>query len=278
MSAGIIKTTKRDNVKKKRANVVVNKFPQNDCTEFNQPKVLPGNPLYSNMSGQGRKVFLLSDSILSRIQMREFNNELKVGRAYRKYFPGATPTEIAHYCLPTLIKDKPDEVGIHVGTGSLFNDEYCEIANQIFNLVKIWRDHGINEIFVSGITLRKNHMMKVRQLNNLIDMKKLIYDFKFINNDNRFEKDIGKDNIHLNNLSDISENNLSDTSEYDVVVQHEDDPFTIRIKNINRRIIDHLNINRIEGKFAALKEIIQCNIDILVISETKLDESYYAVV
>ena len=98
LSAGIIKTqkprtTKRDNVKKKRPNVVVNKFPQIDCTEFSQPKVLPGNSLYSNMSGQGRKVLPLSDSILSRIQMRDFNNELKVGRAYRKYFPGATPTE-----------------------------------------------------------------------------------------------------------------------------------------------------------------------------------------
>ena len=82
-----------------------------------------------------------------------------------------------------------------------------------------------------------------------------------------------------NNLSDISENNFNDTSEYDVVVQHEDDPFTIlkdfRIKNINRLIIGHLNIKRIEGKFAALKEIIQCNIDILVISETKLNESYF---
>ena len=104
----------------------------------------------------------------------------------------------ARYCLPTLIKDKPDVIVIHVGTNSLFNDQYCEIANQIFNLVKICRDHGVNETFVSGVTLRKNHMMKVRQVNNLIDMKKLIYDFKFINNDNIFEKDIGKDNIHLN--------------------------------------------------------------------------------
>ena len=110
--------------------------------------------------------------------MREINNELKVGRAYRKYFPGATPPpEIARYCLPMLIKDKPDVVVIHVGTNSLFNDEYCEIANQIFSLVKICRDHGVNEIFVLGITLRKNHMMKVRQLNNLIDMNKFILRF-----------------------------------------------------------------------------------------------------
>ena len=51
-------------------------------------------------------------------------------------------------------------------------------------------------------------------------------------------------------------------SEYDVVVQHEDDPSTI-LKDL-----------RIKNKFASIKEIISCNIDILVISETKLDESY----
>ena len=42
MSAGIIKTqkprtTKRDIVKKQRPNVVLNKFPEKDCTEFNRP-------------------------------------------------------------------------------------------------------------------------------------------------------------------------------------------------------------------------------------------------
>ena len=48
----------------------------------------------------------------------------------------------------------------------------------------------------------------------------------------------------------------------------------LRIKNINRLIIGHLNINGIGGKFDSLKEIIQENIDILVISESKLDGSY----
>ena len=59
---------------------------------------------YSKAKEHGKKTLLLSDSILSRVQMRLFNKELKKGRAYRKYFPGATPTNIAHYCLPTLKK------------------------------------------------------------------------------------------------------------------------------------------------------------------------------
>ena len=58
----------------------------------------------------------------------------------------------------------------------------------------------------------------------------------------------------------------------------ENDPSNIlknvRIKNINRLIIGHLNINSIANKFESLKEINQGYIDILVISETKLNESY----
>ena len=44
--------------------------------------------------------------------------------------------------------------------------------------------------------------------------------------------------------------------------------------NVDRIIIAHLNINSIRNKFDALKTMIAGNIDILLISETKLDESF----
>ena len=46
------------------------------------------------------------------------------------------------------------------------------------------------------------------------------------------------------------------------------------IKNINRIIIATLNVNSISGKFEQLKTIISGNIDILIITESKLDESF----
>ena len=49
---------------------------------------------------------------------------------------------------------------------------------------------------------------------------------------------------------------------------------TLRIENINRLIIGHININSIRNKFELLKEQIQGKIDILMVSETKLDNSY----
>ena len=48
----------------------------------------------------------------------------------------------------------------------------------------------------------------------------------------------------------------------------------LKIKNVNRIVIGLLNINSLRNKFEALKEIINENIDILVITETKIDTSF----
>ena len=48
----------------------------------------------------------------------------------------------------------------------------------------------------------------------------------------------------------------------------------LRVKNYNRIIIANLNINSISSKFDELKAIINGNIDIFVLTETKLDVSF----
>jgi len=47
-----------------------------------------------------------------------------------------------------------------------------------------------------------------------------------------------------------------------------------RLKNPNNIIISYLNINSIRNKIENLKQLVTGNIDILVISETKLDDSF----
>lgn len=183
---------------KKRSSIVINQFPENDQKVFRQPNIIPGNASYSNMTSQGRKILILSDSILGRIQMKKLNNDIKYGKAYRKYFPGATPTEMLHYSLPTLEKDQPDVVVIHTGTNSLSNNNIHDIGNEILNLVKICRNHGVNDVIVSGITFRYHYLTKLRELNTFLESQKLNYDFKFVNNENIIGKDIGKDKLHLN--------------------------------------------------------------------------------
>ena len=48
----------------------------------------------------------------------------------------------------------------------------------------------------------------------------------------------------------------------------------IRKDNLNNLIFAHLNINPIRNKFDSLVDIIKENIDILMISETKVDDSF----
>ena len=48
----------------------------------------------------------------------------------------------------------------------------------------------------------------------------------------------------------------------------------LRLKYPNRLICPHLNINSVWNKFDLLSDIIKNNIDILMISETKLDSSF----
>ena len=57
----------------------------------------------------------------------------------------------------------------------------------------------------------------------------------------------------------------------------EEGPFEIlkkiRINNVNRVVIGHINIDSIGNKFDMLSSMVKDNIDILMVSETKLDSS-----
>ena len=48
----------------------------------------------------------------------------------------------------------------------------------------------------------------------------------------------------------------------------------IRITNLNRIVISHININSIINKFELLAEAVMGSIDILIVTETKIDESF----
>ena len=48
----------------------------------------------------------------------------------------------------------------------------------------------------------------------------------------------------------------------------------IRITNLNRIIISHININSIRNKIELLAEVVMGNVDVLIVTETKIDESF----
>ena len=48
----------------------------------------------------------------------------------------------------------------------------------------------------------------------------------------------------------------------------------LRLKNVNKVIIGNSNINSFPAKFNQVKEVILKNVDVLVITETKLDDTF----
>ena len=72
-------------------------------------------------------------------------------------------------------------------------------------------------------------------------------------------------------------NNSENTVEHpNIKISH--DPYSIlkdiRLKNVNRIIIGHLNINSVRNKFEMVSDLIRGSIDIFLISETKIDSTF----
>ena len=84
----------------------------------------------------------------------------------------------------------------------------------------------------------------------------------------RFFSDLG----YTKNSDESAINQLNDTNSEEAL---ENDALNeIRKKSPNHIIITHLNINSIRSKFEMLKEVVGNKINILLISETKLDDTF----
>ena len=49
----------------------------------------------------------------------------------------------------------------------------------------------------------------------------------------------------------------------------------LKMKNMNKPLVGHLNINGIHKKFESLKTLVESKINIFVVSETKIDSSFH---
>ena len=95
-----------------------------------------------------------------------------------------------------------------------------------------------------------------------------------LNNVSSFSND--KSDKHVLDEHDI---NLQKNGRVPVIENNQDDQEIgnlnkVRHENPNKLIIGHININSLRNKFLMLQEIVKDKIDILLISETKLDKSF----
>ena len=146
---------------------------------------------------------------------------------------------------------------------------------------------------------KKDLDKKVQGLNNRLKNYCSQTNIECIENNNVKEEHLGKKKFHLNkrgnnifanNLLKFLRSNFWDAEFLNCFVESKehkserhdissDDPSfsslkSVRRKNLRRVIFAHLNLNSLRNKFDALVDQIKRNVDILVISETKLDESF----
>ena len=126
--------------------------------------------------------------------MNEFNYYVKIGRVFRKSFPGATAKELAHYAILPLKEDKPDIVIINIGTNNLNKLD----ATDIFKLIELCKSYRVDQVYVSGITHREQYVKKITEINNYLRGRQYANDYSFIENDNITKEDLYHDDVHLN--------------------------------------------------------------------------------
>ena len=71
-----------------------------------------------------------------------------------------------------------------------------------------------------------------------------------------------------------ADENSTDTSEVPTNLEGQDMLHKLRIQNLGRIVIGSLNVNSLVGKFDELKIKVKGKVDILILTETKLDHSF----
>ena len=188
---------------RKRPNVCTTEKSIQNQREIPRKQVVPGVRSYASVAEYGKKVFVIGDSHLKRINRRKFNNSFKNGRSFIKSFPGAKVEELQHYVTPHLETQKPDISIIHVGGNNinyknLEDINVDEISENIANVGKKCASFS-STVFISSILVKKNVRVSavIRRVNEKLQDLCGKYGFHFISNDNIGRKFLSDDGIHL---------------------------------------------------------------------------------
>ena len=161
-------------------------------------KVVPGNSSYANISRQGKKVCIFGASIAQRINIGNLNRCLDGMKAVKTCFPGATVSKATYYMKPTIEEESPDTVLLNIGTNNLTKTRQTdeETADEIIKMVDECHKLGVNEVLVSGLTVRHGYMNQVNNINNMLKQNAGNFDYTFIDNSNIQRHHLHKDGLH----------------------------------------------------------------------------------
>ena len=167
---------------------------------------IPGNSSYANVTEKGKKTLIIGASIVRNIDIVEFNHHLERGNAIKRSYGGSTTADMHWHITPTLIEEKPDRVVLNIGTNNLTKKRHQteeEICQDIFNIAEKCRSYGVNEVYISGLTLRPSFASKVEKINDILRRNSGLKNYTFIDNTNITRSHLARDNLHLNRQGTI---------------------------------------------------------------------------
>ena len=219
-------------------------------------------------------------------------------------FPNAEADEMRHYASYHLEKDRPDNVIIVSGLNDLLhhpdreNADSKAIGDKVLNIGRLAKEKGVARICISGLVKPRyyNCRSSVDKINAYLRDMCTREGYIFIDQSNIESKDLG-DSIHVGNngMRKLKANIFKELFTYtyssftsdwlgtgETDQQSNDNGATnvdislkeYRTKNSENLIIGSLNINSLRNKVDQLRLLVKDTIDILIIQETKLDETF----
>ena len=109
-----------------------------------------------------------------------------------------------YYIIPSLLKEKPDTVVIHIGSNNIthriFEDFKADkLADEIIDIGKMYRQYGVKGVMFSSIFVKNNIKLgkMIAQVNGAVNKKCDENGLHCVSNDNILRKHLCKDVVHL---------------------------------------------------------------------------------
>ena len=283
--------------------VAVKKLTQNKDVNFVE-NIMNNERTDKAPSGE-KSVFIVGDSIIKHINGYEISGKLENCKVFVRSCNGATMRCLKDHVKPVL-HENPDEIMFHIGTNDLpSRKRNKDIAEAFINLAMsvITQSRGVS---ISSVTVRKDkHQNKVQEINDQLRDLCKTNNINFVDHSKSIKaQHLNKLRLHLTRrgtgillttfvreISNIFHRqyllhspNTNEFTGYHKSTEYKSKVFGetsetnhlkhIRRCNLNKLIFANLNINSIRNKFESVVKDISSNVDLLILSETKIDDSF----
>ena len=172
------KNTTLDNVIRRRPNICTTERCIQTQQQLLKSRVVPGNNTYAGTLREGKKILMIGVSHIRRVKTDKLQNSFDNAKSFVRYFSGAKTEDLHHYIIPSLLKEKPDIVVIHVGSNSIthkiFEDFNADkLADEIIGIGKMCTQYGVKDVIFSSIFVKNSMTLgkMISQVNGAV-MKK----------------------------------------------------------------------------------------------------------